>query len=122
MSISRTKALDYAEKIISTPRAHVPVTLRQNKGGVSLLHQGHLLTRCYLNRSGMRAALLMAEALGVKVPPLGESVETRASTGVLWRAISISSLNLRKEESFPILERMLEEAAMMRQRSSGVET
>ena len=59
----------------------------------------------------------MAEALGVKVPPLGGSVEARVSTGVLWRAISISCLDFRKAESAPLLERLLEEANM--QRGSG---
>ncbi|MCE2462799.1 MAG: hypothetical protein J4F46_02635 [Dehalococcoidia bacterium] len=59
----------------------------------------------------------MAEALGVEVPPLGESVEARVSTGVLWRAISISCLDFRKKESYVLLERLLEEARM--QRGSG---
>ena len=56
----------------------------------------------------------MAEALGVEVPPLGSSVDARVSTGVLWRAISISCLDLRKRESFLILERLLAEADMQR--------
>ena len=59
----------------------------------------------------------MAEALGVKVPPLGGSVDARVSTGVLWRAISISCLDFRKEESLVLLERLMAEAEM--QRGSG---
>ena len=114
MSISRKRALEYADEIVSVPRAHVRVTLRQVKDGVTLLHEGRALTRCYLSRSGMRTAGYMAEALGVDVPPLGGSVEARVSTGVLWRAISISCLDLRKRASFAILERLLEEATMQR--------
>ena len=117
MSVSRQRALEYADSIVSVPRAHVRVTMRQVKGGVTLLHQGRALTKCYINRSGMRAARFMAEALGVEVPPLGGSVESTVSTGVLWRAISISCLDFRKKESLSLLERMLKEANM--QRGSG---
>ena len=117
MSVSRTRALEYADQVISVPRAHVRVTLRQAKGGVTLLHDGRALTRCYITRTGMRAARYMAEALGVEVPPLGGAVEASVSTGVLWRAISVSCLDFRKKESYVLLERLLEEAQM--QRGSG---
>lgn len=120
MAISRARALDYADTVISTPRAHLTVTLRQGKGAVTLLLGRRALTKCYINRSGMRAAIYMAKALGVQVPPLGQSVEARVSTGVLWRAVSISCLNLRRKESYPLLERLLEEAEMQRG-DSGVE-
>ena len=114
MSVSRRRALEYADSVISVPRAHVRVTLRQIRDGVTLLHEGKALTKCYVNRSGMRAAHYMAEALGVEVPPLGSSVEARVSTGVLWRAVSISCLDFRKEESMLLLKRLLEEATMQR--------
>ena len=114
MSITRKRALDYAEQVISVPRGRVTVTLRQRKEGVTLLHNRRALTKCYLNRSGMRSAVFMAQALGVKIPPLGSLVKTQVSTGVLWRAISISCLNFRKRESYVLLERLLDEAAMMR--------
>ena len=121
MSVSRRRALEYADQIISVPRAHVHVTLRQIKSGITLLHAGRALTKCYLTRTGMTAARFMAQALGVHVPPLGESVETRVSTGVLWRAISISCLDFRKKESYDLLERLLEEAEMQRGRGAGSE-
>jgi hypothetical protein len=117
MAVSRRRALEYADQVVSVPRAHVRVTLRQVKDGVTLLHQGKALTKCHITRSGMRAARFMAEALGVKMPPLGSSVEAMVSTGVLWRAISISCLDFRKRESFFLLERLLEEAQL--QRGSG---
>ena len=118
MSVSRTRALECADRVLAVPRAHVRVTLRQVNGGVTLLHEGRAVTKCYLTRSGMKAARFMAEALGVEVPPLGESVDARISTGVLFRAVSISCLDFRKSESVVVLERLLEEAAMQRASSS----
>ena len=117
MAVSRLKALEYADELISAPRSHIKVTLRQSNQAVTLLHGGRALTKCYINHYGMRAAVFMAKAIGVDIPPVGSSVEARISTGVLWRAVSISCLNLRKKESYPILERLLEEAGM--QRSTG---
>ena len=114
MAVSRKRALEYADTVVSVPRAHVSVTLRQGKRGVTLLHQGRALTRCYITRTGMRAAAFMAEALGINVPPLGDSVDARVSTGVLWRAISISCLDFRVAESFALLDRLLEEARSQR--------
>jgi len=114
MSVSRKKALEYADRLISRPRGRVTVRLRQGQEGVTLLHQGKAVTKCYLNRSGMRAATFMAQALGVKVPPLGGSVEAQVSTGVLWRAVSISCLDFRKQVSYVLLERLLAEAEQMR--------
>ncbi|MBM4405548.1 MAG: hypothetical protein FJ039_05095 [Chloroflexi bacterium] len=114
MAPSRKKALEYGERLIAHPRARLPVTLRQTKNGVTLLHNGKAVTRCYLTPSGLRAATLMARALGVKVPPLGKSVDAQVSTGIVWRAISLSALDYRKEESYPLAERLLEEAEAMR--------
>ena len=118
MAVSRSKALEYADELISTPRAHIKVTLRQSKQAVTLLHGGRALTKCYINRYGIRVAAFMAKAIGVNIPPVGSSVEARISTGVLWRAVSISCLNLRKKESYLILERLLEEASMQRNTGS----
>ena len=118
MSITRTQALQYADSLFSVPRSQVAVTLRQGKTAVTLLHQKRALTKCYINRKGMAAALYMARALGVKLPPLGESTQAKVSTGVLWRAFSISCLDLRKKESRPLLERLLQEADMQRGTSS----
>jgi hypothetical protein len=114
VAISRKKALEHAEGLIAVPRSRLTVVLRQRKGGVTLLHNRRALTRCYITRSGMRSAYFMARALGVKIPPLGGSVQTQVSTGLLWRAVSISCLDLRREASWPLLERLLAEAAMMR--------
>jgi hypothetical protein len=120
MAVSRTRATARAEELIAIPRAHVPVTLRQTKTSVTLLHKGQALTKCYINRSGIKAATYMAHALGVRIPPLGSHVKTTVSTGVLWRAISISCLDFRKPESYILLQRLLEDAEIQRS-SRGTE-
>ena len=114
MGVSRSKAWEYAEGILDVPRGRVPITLRHGKTGAVLLHRGRVLTRCYTSTVGQWGAKFMAQALGVELPEQGQSVKLTASTGVLFRAISISSLDLRKPASYAILERMLEEAELQR--------
>ena len=89
--MSRAKAWEYAEGILDIPKRRVTVTLRHGKSGVVVLHEGRVMTRCYNSQVGRVAARYMAKALGVEVPEAGKSVETAVSTGVLFRAISISS-------------------------------
>ena len=108
-----------ADDLLSTPRAHLRLELRQDAGGMTLLHEGAVLVECPLTRQGMTAAGFMAQALGVDIPPLGESVVARVSTGVLYRVIAIPRLDFDKEESYILLERLLDEAGMQRGASSG---
>jgi hypothetical protein len=54
----------------------------------------------------------------VSLPALGETVTARVSTGVLFRAIGIVELDFGKEESFILLDRLLEEADDQRGASS----
>ena len=57
----------------------------------------------------------MAEALGVELPENnGETVEAFVSSGVLYRAVAISSLDLRKPEPRVLLGRLLGTAALQR--------
>jgi hypothetical protein len=88
--------------------------LRRGKGGVTLLHKGRALTHCPHSSNGRLAAALVAEALGVDVPAIGGSVEATVSTGVLYRAVSISSIDLRIPEARPLVRRLLEEAIEQR--------
>ena len=104
----------YADELISVPRAHLRLELRQDAEGLTLLHDGKSLVECALTRQGMVAAGYMAQALGVKIPPLGQSVAARVSTGVLYRVIAIPRLDFDKDESFVLLERLLDEAEMQR--------
>lgn len=115
MAISRTRALDYAEELLSHPRGSTPVTLRRNRRGVSLLHHGRALTKTHDSAVGEVQAEHMAEALGVELPVHpGESVETKVATGVLYRAIAVSSLDLRKPEAQVLLGQLLGTAALQR--------
>ena len=62
----------------------------------------------------MMAGGFMAKALGVKLPPLGESVPARVSTGVLYRVLGVCQLDYSDESAFVIVETLLEEAEMQR--------
>ncbi len=117
MSVSRRKALIYTERLLDRPLRDVPVVLRHSKGGVTLLHKGKALTRCYATAPGKMAAELVAMALGIALPPIGEAVATSVSTGVLFRAVSIAGIDPRMPEVHPLLERLIQEAA--EQRSQG---
>ena len=115
---NHTEVSEYADELMSVPRAHLALELAQDAEGVQLAHGGKTLVRCSLTRQGMMAAGFMAQALGARVPALGESITARVSTGVLFRAVAVSGLDFDKEESFVLLERLLDEAAMQRGGSS----
>ncbi|MCI0439173.1 MAG: hypothetical protein L0177_08595 [Chloroflexi bacterium] len=120
MAEPHTRVTEYAEEVISVPRAHLRLDLKQVEDGLLLLHDGKTLVECHLTRQGMAAAGFMAKALGVKVPPLGETVAARVSTGVLFRAIGVAELDFDREESFVILDRLLEEAELQRGGTSEI--
>ena len=122
MSISRKKAQEYADRLLEVPSAHLRVTLRRGKGGVTLLYQGRAITRCHSSKVGMWTAAFMAQALGVELPAEGEEVPARVSSGVLWRAVGISSLDLRSREARVLLRHLLEEAQMQRGGTLGTDT
>lgn len=115
MGVSRKRAWERADTLLSSRGTRsVPVVLRRGKGGVTLLHGGRAITHCHNTKNGRLAAGLVAEALGVEVPAIGASVEATVSTGVLYRAVSISSIDLRIPEARPLVRRLLEEAVEQR--------
>ena len=118
MGTSRAQALEYAYNLLTVPTAHMRVRLRQTVSGVSVLHKNRLLTRVYLNRSGMTAAGAMAQALGIKVPALGEFNEAVVSTGVVHRVLSLSTLDYRNPTSFDLAKYWLDEAESLRKSGS----
>lgn len=120
MSVSRRTTQEYADALLASPSARIPVTLKRWTTGVTLLHRRRAIARCRASRVGMWTAAFMAQALGVELPPVGETVTAQVSSGTLWRAVGISSLDLRKREARVLLQRLLEEAEM--QRSAGTET
>jgi len=117
MGTSRKRALEYAYDLLGQPRAHMRVELRQVSDGVVLKYGRRVLTKVYLNRSGMNAAVAMAEALGIHVPPAGQGVVARVSTGLLYRVLAISQLDFTNEASFEVASNLIQEANEMR--SSG---
>ena len=118
MSPVHAKVSDYYEELVSVPRAHLRLELRQDDNGLTLLYDGRSLVECSLTQEGMLAGGFMAKALGQSVPPLGKSIIARVSTGVLYRAVAVAGLDFDKEESYVLLERLLEEADMQRGGSS----
>jgi hypothetical protein len=120
LGTSRARALEYAYNLLTVPSAHMRVRLKQTESGVSLLYKNRLLTRVYLNRSGMTAAGAMAQALGIKVPALGEFNEAVVSTGVIHRVLSLSTLDYRNPSSFDLAKYWLTEADALRK--SGVDS
>jgi len=116
MSVSRRKAWIFAEQLLDKPSGSVEVELRHNKSGVSLIHRdsGRVLTKCYHSKIGRFAAEFVALAIGTSSPVEGESVYTSVTTGVLFRAISISNLDIRIPEARLLIERLLSEAADQR--------
>ena len=113
MSVSRKQALEYAYHLIEAPRAHLRVTLRQTREGVSVLHGRRVLTKVYLNRSGMNAAGAIAEAIGVPVPKLGETKSALISSGLLYRVLALSQLDFRKPEALEVAALLVDEARDM---------
>lgn len=115
MALSRTKALDYAERLINRPRGETPVTIRRNKNGYTLLHNRRALTKTHASGVGALQAQAMADALGVGLPQeVGEETAAKVGTGVLYRAIGASSLDLRRPEAQVVLQQLLATAALQR--------
>ena len=114
MAISRTKAQGYAETVLNRPGGEKPVVLRRHKSGATLLHRGRALTKTHASVVGEAQAEFMAEVLGVKLPAIGGEVATKVSSGVLYRAIAVSSLDVRRPEARAVLAALMNTAAMQR--------
>ena len=114
MSVSRKRAQDYAERVLARPRSDFPVTLKRGKGGTTLLYRGRAVTKCHASRVGGVQAAYVARALGVELPSLGGQVTTQVPGGVLYRAVAISTLDLRRDEARQVLRHLLATAEMQR--------
>ena len=118
LTVSRKQALEYGYKLLERPRSHLRVELRQDKSGVSVTHKGRVLTRVFLNRSGMNAAVAMSEAMAIKLPALGDSNSGLVSTGLLYRGLALSQLDFRNPASYELAGTLVDEAISM-QRGGG---
>lgn len=114
MAASRKQAQDYAEEVLNRPGGSKEVTLRRNKSGSTLLYRGRMLTRTYASQVGEVQTSLMAEVLGVDLPKIGFSVTTKVPSGVLYRAVAVSSLDIRRPEARAVLSQLMSTAAMQR--------
>ena len=122
MSVSRRRTQEYADKLLESPSARIEVTLKRWKNGVTLLHRRRAIARCHASRVGTWIAAFMAQSLGTDLPSVGEAVTVQVSSGTLWRAVGISSLDLRKKEARMLLGRLLNEAATQRAAGIGTES
>ncbi len=113
MAISRSKALEHAYEVLEQPRAHMRITLTQTQSGLSVYYDGKVMTRVFVNRSGLAAAAAIGEALRLRLPKLGESVDARVSSGVVYRILALSALDYRNEFSFQLASRLIAEAKDM---------
>ena len=89
LTVSRKQALEHGYRLIEHPRSHLKVELNQDKSGVSVTHKGRVITRVFLNRSGMNAAVAISEAMGIKLPAVGSSNSGLVSTGLLYRVLAL---------------------------------
>ena len=121
MAISRTKAQDYAESVLNRPGGETEVVLRRHRSGYTLLHRGRALTKTHASGVGELQAEFMAQALGIELPALGASVSTKVASGVLYRAVAISSLDLRRPEARVVLGQLIRVATMQRSAFNTVE-
>ncbi len=121
MGVSRRKALEYADRLMARPNGGLALTLRHTKSGVTLLHAGRAVTRCYETSVGRAQSLEVAKAQGVALPPVGGSVEATVPNGTFFRAIAISSLDLRIPEAPMLLTVLQEEAEMARTTGASIE-
>ncbi len=115
MALSRVKALDYAERLINRPRGETAVSIRRNKHGYTLLHQRRALTKTHASGVGELQAQAMALVLGIELPGrIGAETTATVGSGVLYRAIAASALDLRRPEAHIVLEQLLSTAALQR--------
>ena len=71
MSEKDVEITEYADELISVPRARLLLELTQVEAGVTLAHEGKLLVSCRLTREGMAASGFMAQALGAPTAGAG---------------------------------------------------
>lgn len=114
----RDAAREAAYELLNTPRSHLRVSLQHSAGAVTVIHKDQTLTGVELDQSGVNAASAIAVALGVSVPPEGQSVEVLVSTGLLYRVLALSDIDFNNPVAFELASNLVDEAISM-QRGSG---
>ncbi len=114
MSVSRKRALERGQAAIERPKGEMALTLFHGKTGLTLRYQGKVIARTSTSHVGKQIAPFIALALGLRLPKLGATATAKVSSGVLYRVLSISTLDLRQPEARQLLDYLLDEAASMR--------
>ena len=114
MAVSRKEALARGEKAIELPKGQMEITLYHGRSGLTLRYQGKVIARTHASSVGRELAPYVAQALGAPLPELGHSTKAVVSSGVMFRVLSISSLDLRSQEAMMLLHYLLQEAEEMR--------
>lgn len=114
MALSRKQAIARGEQAIERPKGEMAVTLYHGKTGVTLRYQGRVVARTTASRVGRAVAPYVAQALGVKLPSPGSSAKATVSSGVMFRVLSICTLDLRDQEALVLLQYLLQEAQELR--------
>ena len=114
MAISRKRAIARGEQAIERPRGEMAIGLYHGKTGLSLRYQGKVIARTSASSVGRRVAPFVAQALGTALPPVGGRGKAVVSSGVLFRVLSICTLDLRSEEAMVLLDYLLREAEELR--------
>ena len=121
MTTPQDEAWDYAEQLLARPQRRIEVTLSRGEAETQLLHDGNAMVICPNDDLGRTQAQLVARALGISLPEVGESETVGVSSGVLHRVMSISTMDPTDEDIWPLFARLLEEAEAMRANVSELE-
>ncbi len=114
MTTPQDEAWEYAEKLLERPQRSIEVTLSRGETDTRLLHNGNAMAICANDEVGRTQAELVARALGIALPDVGGSETVGVSSGVLYRVMSISTMDPTDEDIWPLFARLLEEAEAMR--------
>lgn len=77
-----------------------------------------IITRVFLNRSGMNAAVAILEAMAIKLSALGQSNTGLISTGLSYRVFTLSQLDFRNPASFELAAELVDEVISMQRGGS----
>ena len=121
MTTPQDAAWEYAEKLLARPQRNIEVTLSRSEAETTVLHEGNAMVICPNDEPGRLRAEIVARALGVELPDVGESATAGVSSGVLHRVMSISTMDPTDEDIWPLFRRLLEEAEEMRMGVSGLD-
>jgi len=119
MSVSKKVSMARGEQALERPKGEMAVTLFRGKTGLTVRYQGRVIARTTSSKVGKLIAPCVAAALGVKLPALGSTAEATVSSGVMFKVLSIATLNSLNEESRILLDYLLTEAREMRDYQSS---